>query len=221
MLDTLRKPLFLIATVLIFIVFLIEIGSGLVASFGSGTHGMGVPYLALLDGLLAFTIALIACSLLIPERVQGRIQGVATLIVSLIVIIVGIAKIFTAIGKLFLMIGLLLAPIFGTIIYLIIFARFPRGEAAASLSILMTLKLFFAGFLVFAHQRFLQNKGLVLLVLSSFIATIIIGFLHGFVPGFLVSITDSIAAIVVAIIAVIWAIVFLVGSIISMVKAIA
>jgi len=220
MIDTLRRPLFLIAVVLIVIVFLIELGSGLVASLGAGARGMGIPYLSLLDGLLAFTITLIACSLLIPERVQGRIQGVATLIVSLIVITLGIAQIFTALGKLFLMLGLLLAPIFGTIAYLIIFAGFPRGEAAFSLSLLMTLKLFFAGFLVFSHQRFLQNKGLVLLTLCSFIATIIVSFLHGFVPGFLVSITDTIAAIVVSIIAIVWAIVFLVGSIISMVKAI-
>jgi hypothetical protein len=221
MIDTLRRPLFLIAVALIAIVLLIELGSGLVASLGARARGMGIPYLALLDGLLVFTIGLIACSLLIPERVQGRLQGVATLIVSLIVITLGIAQIFTALGKLILMLGLLLAPIFGTIAYLIIFAGFPRGEAAFSLSLLMTLKLFFAGFLVFAHQRFLQNKGLVLLTLCSFIATIIVSFLHGFVPGFLVSITDAIAAIVVSIIAIIWAIVFLVGSIISMVKAIA
>jgi len=221
MFDTLRKPLFLIAVVLILIVLLIELGSAILAGLSAEAHGMGIPYLALLDGLLVFTIILMACSLLIPDRIQGRIQGIATLIVSLIVIIVGIAKIFTAIGKLFLMLGLLLAPIFGTIAYLIIFAGFPRGEAAVSLSLLMTLKLFFAGFLVFAHQRFLQNKGLVLIVLTSLIATIIIGFLHGFVPGFLVSITDAVAAIIVAIIAIIWAIVFLVGSIISMVKAIA
>jgi VanZ family protein len=221
MVDSLRKPLFLVAVGLIFIVLLIELGSGLVAGFGARASGIGIPYLALLDGLLAFTIGLIACSLLIPERAQGRIQGIATLIVSLIVIIVGIAQIFTAVGKLFLMLGLLLTPIFGVIAYLLIFAGFPRAEAAVSLSLLMTLKLFFAGFMVFAHQRFLQNKGLVLLTLSSFAATIIISFLHGFVPGFLASITDAIAGIVVAIIAVIWAIFFLVGSIISIVKAIA
>jgi hypothetical protein len=221
MIDSLRKPLFLVAVGLIFIVLLIELGSGLVASLGARASGIGIPYLALLDGLLAFTIGLMACSLLIPERAQGRIQGAATMIVSLIVIIVGIAKIFTAIGKLFLMLGLLLAPIFGTIAYFLIFASFPRGAAAVSLSLLMTLKLLFAGFLVFAHQRFLQNKGLVLLALSSFIATIIVSFLHGFAPGFLASITDAVAAIVVAIIAVIWAIVFLVGSVISMVKAVA
>ncbi|HEX5081683.1 MAG TPA: hypothetical protein VFY40_06545 [Blastocatellia bacterium] len=221
MIDSLRKPLFMIAVVLILIVLLIELGSGLVASLGAKPGGIGIPCLALLDGLLAFTVVLMACSLLIPERTQGRIQGVATLIVSLIVIIAGIANIFMAIGKLFLMLGLLLAPIFGTIAYFLIFAWFPQAEAAVSLSLLMTLKLFFAGFLVFAHQRFLQNKGLVLLTLSSFAANIVISFLHGFAPGFLMSITDAIAAIVVAIIAVIWAIVFLVGSIISMVKAIA
>src|SRR5215510_5366550 len=101
MLDTLRKPLFLIAVGLILIVLLIELGSALVASLGAGTHGMGIPYLALLDGLLVFTVLLMACSLLIPERVQGRIQGIATLVVSLLVIIAGIAKIFTAISKLF------------------------------------------------------------------------------------------------------------------------
>src|SRR5262249_8185385 len=198
MLDTLRKPLFLTAVVLILIVLLIELGSAIVASLSAGAHGMGIPYLALLDGLLVFTISLMACSLLIPERVQGRIQGVATLIVSLIVISAGIANIFAAIGKLFLMLGLLLAPIFGTIVYLLIFASFPHTEAAISLSLLTTLKLFFAGFLVFSHQRFLQNKGLVLLTLSSFIANIIISFLHGFVPGFLMNITDAVAAIVVA-----------------------
>lgn len=221
MIDSLRKPLFLIAVVLIFIVLLIELGSGMVASLGAKASGIGIPCLALLDGLLVFTVVLMACSLLIPERAQGRIQGVATLIVSLIVIGGGVANIFIAIGKLFLMLGLLLAPIFGTIAYFLIFAWFPRTEAAVSLSLLMTLKLFFAGFMVFAHQRFLQNKGLVLLTLSSLVANIVISFLHGFVPGFLMSITDAVAAIVVAIIAVIWAIVFLVGSIISIVKAIA
>lgn len=220
-LDTLRKPLFIIAVALIMIALLIELGSAMIAGLGAGKPGLGIPDLALLDGLLVFTMILMACSLFIPERVQGKIQGVATLIISVVVIILGIAKLFTAIGKLFLMLGLLLAPIFGTIAYLIIFAGFPHGTAAVSLSLLMTLKLFFAGFLIFAHPRFLQNKGLVLMVISSFIATILISYLHGFVPGFLVSITDAVAAIIVVIIAMIWAIVFLVGSIISMVKAIA
>jgi hypothetical protein len=220
MLDKLRKPLFLIAVALIFIVLLIEIGSGLVAFFEAGRPGMGIPYLVLLDVLLVFTIVLMAASLLIPERVQGRIQGIATLIVSIVVLLAAIIKVFPALFKLMLMLSLLLAPIFGTISYFAMYGHFDRASAAVTLSLLMTLKLSFAGFLVFAHQRFLENKGLVLMILTSLVANIIISFLHGFVPGFLVSITDAVAAIIIAILAIIWAIVFLIGSIISIVKAI-
>jgi hypothetical protein len=73
---------------------------------------------------------------------------------------------------------------------------------------------------VFAHQRFLQNKGLVLIIATSLIASIIVSFLHGLVPLFLVSITDAIAGIVVAIIAVIWGIFFLIGSIPAIIRAV-
>ena len=84
----------------------------------------------------------------------------------------------------------------------------------------MTLKFGFIVCLILAHQRFLQNKGLVLIVLTSLLANLIIGFLHNFVPGPLVSITDAIGAIIVGILAVIWAIVLLIFSIISIIKAI-
>jgi VanZ family protein len=84
----------------------------------------------------------------------------------------------------------------------------------------MGLKLGFVVCLLLAHQRFLQNKGLVLLVLTSLLANLIIGFLHNFVPLPLVSITDAIGAIVVAILAVIWALVLLIFAIISIIKAI-
>src|SRR4051794_28447583 len=57
--------------------------------------------------------------------------------------------------------------------------------------------------LVAAHQRFLEQKGLVLTILSS----VIISLLHGFVPRFLVAVTDTVAAIVVDILALIWALV--------------
>ena len=220
MLDTLRKSLFFVAFVLIVLTLLIELGSAIASGFKADVIGLGIPYLVLLDSMLVFTISLMACSLFIPERIQGRIQGILTLIISIVIILFSIVKVFVALGKLILMLSLLLSPIFGTIAYLAIFGDFERTSAAVTLSLLMTLKLFFAGFLVFAHQRFLQNKGLVLFILTSLIANVIISFLHGFVPGFLVSITDAIAAIVIAILAIIWAIVFLVGSIISIVKAI-
>jgi hypothetical protein len=73
---------------------------------------------------------------------------------------------------------------------------------------------------VLAHQRFLQNKGLVLIIATSFLANLIIAFLYGFVPGFLVSITDAVAAIVICILALVWGIVYLIGGAVSVVKVI-
>ena len=83
------------------------------------------------------------------------------------------------------------------------------------------LKLAFAACLILAHQRFIQNKGLVLIILTSLAANIIVSFLYGFVPVPLVSITDSIATIVVFVLVLVWAAFFLVGSIVSVVKAVA
>jgi hypothetical protein len=220
MLDTLRKPLFLIAAVLIIIAVLMEVGSAFGLTLNNEPPGLGIPYLALLDGLLAYTILLMAASLLIPERIQGRLQGVITLIVSLLVLLAAITRGFLALAKLIVMLQLLLSPIFGTLAYMVIFGTFAKGEAAIMLSAIMTMKLMFAGFLVFAHQRFVQNKGLVLLVLTSLLANVVISFLHGFVPSFLVSITDAVAAIVIVILAAVWAIVFLIGAIIAVVKAV-
>src|SRR5437016_894542 len=37
--------------------------------------GLAILYMAFLDGVLAFTAGLIGAALLIPERVQGRLQG--------------------------------------------------------------------------------------------------------------------------------------------------
>jgi hypothetical protein len=140
--------------------------------------------------------------------------------VSLLVLLTAIGLIFAAIALLFLMIGMLLAPIFGTIAYFILFGPFDRAGASATLSLTMLLKIGFAICLVLAQQRFLQNTGLVLLIATSLLASVIVSFLQGLVPGFLVSITDDIAAIVVAILAVIWAIIFLIGAIPAIIKAI-
>lgn len=227
MLDSLRKPLFFIAFALLLLTVLIELGStavlGVVPSAEVDpdlpTPGYGIPYLALLDWLVLYTISLMGASLVIPERVHGRIQGIVTLVVSLLTLIGAIAMLFLAITLLALMVSLLLAVPFGTAIYLGTYGHFDRAAAAGTLSVIMLLKLAFAGFLVFSHQRFLQNKGLVAIVLCSLLATVIVSFLHGFFPRFLVSITDDIAAIVVAILAAIWAIFFLFGSIPAVIKA--
>jgi hypothetical protein len=182
--------------------------------------GLGIPYMALVDGLLLFILGLMAASLIIPPRVQGRLQGLVSLIVTLLLILAGVVMVFVALNLLILMVGLLLSVPFGTLVYLAVFGFFDRAGAQITLSLTMLLKAAFAVCLVIAHQSFLTDKGLLLLVGASLVSNLVVGFLHGLVPGFLVSITDAVAAIVVAIIGIILAILALVGSIISIVKAI-
>lgn len=222
MLDKLRVPFFCAAIICLIIAFAVEIGS----QFYLGTDevnlpspGLGILYLALLDWLLLFAILLMAAALIIPDRIHGRIQGIITFIVALLTLLGAIVAIFTAFGLLMLMVSLLLAVPFGTALYFAGFANFNVGGAAATLTFIMTFKVAFVIFLVLAHQRFLQNKGLVLLIASSFIATILLGFLHAIAPPFLAYITDDIGALISAILAAIWALFFLLGSIPAVIKA--
>jgi hypothetical protein len=249
MVRTLRTPFFLVAVVALLLAFLMEIGSHFALGGGNpgkaamkqtagkelgknagdvdigsvepkdARPGLGIPYLAFLDGLLLLAVGLMGMSLIIPERITGRIQGFITLVVTFFVALGSFFAILFAIGLLLTMVGLFLAMPFGTLAYLAIWGFFDTGGAAATLGFVLLLKLVFAVLLVIAHQRFLENKGLVLLILTSLLANIIISFLQGFVPGILVSITDAIAAIIVGILALIWAIVLLIGSVISVVKA--
>lgn len=182
------------------------------------TPGMGIPYLALLDAMLLFTLVLMGASLIVPERVHGRVQGLATLIGSIVALITGFTLLMVAFGLLLTMVALFTAVPFGTIAYLAVWGFFNRGGASATLGLLMTLKLAAGVCLVLAHPRFLQNKGLVLLLLTSLLANAVVAFLHGLVPIILVSITDAIGAIVVAVLALIWAVVLLVGALVSIVK---
>lgn len=215
------KPLFIVAFVLIVLTTLLEAGSAAFLDHGGpdSPPGYGVPTLAMLDGLLSFTIGLMGLSLLLQQGIHAKIQGILTLVVSFLMLLASIVLIIIAFILLMVMVTLLLAPIFGTIAYFAAFADFDRTGSAALLSVAMLLKLGFAICLFLANPRFLQNKGLVLLVLTSLLAQVITSFLHGFPPGFLVSITDAIAGIVTGILTAVWSIVFLVGSIISVVKA--
>jgi len=226
--ESLRKPLFWGSLVAILLAVALEVGSmGLVSAVlpnapkAPPSKSWGIPYLALVDGLLLYVVLLTGLSLIVPERFQGRAQGVVTLVVSVLVILGGVVMIFAAIGFLLLLVALIAAVPFGTAIYLAAYSHFPTGSASAALSAVMTLKLVFAVLLVLSHQRFLQNKSLVLLTLTSFLASIIVSFLHGFVPTFLVSITDVVGALVCGILGVIWAIFFLIFSIPAVVKAVA
>jgi hypothetical protein len=181
--------------------------------------GLGIPYLALLDAILAFSLAMMVLALVAPEHLQSKLQSIVSVILSFFLALGSIVLIFVALAQLLLMIGLFFAIPFGTIAYLAVWGDFPKTAAAIILSLLMALKIGAAICLPIAHQRFLTDKGLILLILTSFLATIIISFLHGIVPFPLVSITDALAAIIVGILALIWAIVVLIGSIIALVMA--
>jgi hypothetical protein len=218
-----RKIPLIIALALIIICVLIEI-SALGFLRGSGTQGdppgLGIPYLALVDGILGYTLALLALALVLPQNLQAKLQGIVTVILAFFLALGSIVLIFTALAKLFLMVALFFAVPFGTAAYFAAgWGTFPRGAAAAILALLMLLKIVASICLPIAHQRFLTAKGLILLILTSFVATIIVAFLHGLVPLPAVSITDALAAIIVGILALIWAIVMLIGSIIAVVQA--
>jgi len=228
MLDSMRKSIFIVALVVIFLIVLVELGSmaalgvkvSAAATLGVSTTGKAIPALALLDGLVFYATLIIGIALLIPERVQSKVQGIVTLVFSFFLLLACIRVFFVDLALLFVMISLLMSPPFGTIAYMAIWGSFDTSGAQITLSLLMTLKIIFGVCLVLAQQRFLQNKGLVLIIITSLVANLIIAFLHGFVPGFLVSVTDNIAALIVCVLAAVWGIVYLVGGIISVIKVV-
>jgi hypothetical protein len=213
-LGELRKIPLIIALALIIVCVLLELSSAAFLRTGD-SPGLGIPYLALVDGILAYSLALMVLSLVLPMHLQAKLQGIVGVILMFFLALACIVLIFVALAQLLLMIGLFFAIPFGTIAYLAIWDSFPRTAAAVILSLLMLLKICATICLPIAHQRYLKDIGLILMVLTSFVATIVVSFLHGLVPGPLVSITDALAAIIVGIIALIWAIVVLIGSIIA------
>lgn len=241
--DTLRTPFFIIAIVAAVLVVGIELGSsfvlggssagpalltevndlGATPSDASGVDeppGRGIGYLALIDVIILYTVLLMGVGLLLPDQLHGRIQGVLTLIGSIVLIIVSFILAIIALVELLIMVALFFAAPFGTIAYLALWGFFPRSDAAVLLSLLMFLKIVFAVLLVLAQQRFLQNKGLVLIILTSLLCNVILAFLHDLVPIVLVSIVDNLAAVLFGVIAIIWGLILLIGSIPAVVKAI-
>jgi len=215
--DQARKPFLIVAIVLALLVVLVETASRLyIGSTATGpdlpTPGLGVPYLALVDGMLLFILIMhgLANLQLVPPRIFGMVQGPLTLVLMLLLLLGSIVLIFVAILLVTLMITLLLAVPFGTIAYFAAFAEFDLGAARGTLGVLMTLKVAVV-VCVFLSQRTLS--GLLMILLTSLLANVVVAFLHGLVPSFLVSILDGVAAIIVAILAAIWALVKLIGSI--------
>lgn len=181
--------------------------------------GLAIRYMAFLDGILLFTLGLMGLSLVIGERRHMRLQGILTLVFSLVIVIVCFFALLWAFAQLMLMLSLFLAVPFGTIAYMGLFGFFDRPGALAILSLALLLRVGFVVCLVLAQQRFLLVKRIVALVLTTFLGVVVIGFLHGLVPTFLVSITDAVAALVVGVLAILWALVLLISSIVPTIRA--
>jgi hypothetical protein len=128
MLDSMRKPIFIVALIVIFLTVLAEVGSmAIVGSPTAAATQLGlsatrwaIPALPLLDGLLLFATVIIAIALFVPDRVQSKVQGAVTVLFSLFLLLIAIRVFFVNLALLFVMIALLLAIPFGTIAYLIV-----------------------------------------------------------------------------------------------------
>jgi len=224
-----RKPFFVAALVIAAVIVLVEIGSVVIGAGSTEASsvsadlqapGIAIPYMAVVDGLLLYAVALLGAPLIIPAGLHGKIQGVLSLCVSLGALIGAVSMILGGVALLTLMITLLTAVPFGTIVYMAKYSNFNLDLAAVSLSTLMAAKLAFAACLIVAHERFLLHKSLVLLLLTSLLSNIIVAFMHGLPPSFLASITDAIAGIVVVTLGVLWALFLLLASLPSILKAV-
>ncbi len=131
------------------------------------TPGIAINYLAIMDGIIVYSVFWMLLGLVLPGRFTGSAQGIVTLIAAILALIGTVVLAFAAFVLLMLMITLLLAVPFGTIAYFAEWGHFATRAAAATLTLAMLLKILFCIFLVLAHQRFLQNKGLVILTAVS------------------------------------------------------
>lgn len=215
--ETLRKPLFYAAFIVLFLALLIELSTGI---FNFEVPGLGISSIALIDSMLVFVIAMMLLNILVSPALVGKISGISTLIFSLFILITSIMLLMYSLTELTAMLALLLAVPFGTAAYFSIFADFARVEAASVLSVLILLKVVFAILLIMSNPRFLENRGLVFLIFTALLVNILVTFLQGFPPDFLVSITDALAAIIVALIGLFWSLNLLLRSLPAILKVI-
>jgi hypothetical protein len=219
-----KLALFLLGCLTLLLALVVEVGLGSSLPSASGgladaaTPGIGIRYLATIDIALFYTLTLMALEFIAPRAILGRVQGVVTLILSIIGILAVIVLVILAITALMLMVSLLLAPPFGTLAYFAAWGTFPSGTARGTLALIMFLKIASVLLLIFASPAFLKNKGLVVLIAFSLLATFLNGFLIAFVPSFLASITDALSAIISGVLGAIWMLVMLIGAIFAVIR---
>ena len=95
--------------------------------------------MAFLDGLIFYATLIIGIALLIPERVQSKVQGIATLVFSFLLVMGCLVVVFADFELLLLMVSLLMSVPFVTAAYIIGWGQFDTDGARVALSLLMTL----------------------------------------------------------------------------------
>lgn len=181
--------------------------------------GLGGAYLALLDGILLYSVILMSIGHFRFKALTARVTSAVTLVLSVLGAIGTLLLIIAAFTLIMLMLGLLLAAPFGTIAYFAAYAQFPKNEAVAALSFVIVLKLFFLVMLALTHPGYLQNKGLVIMIGLSLFATWLTSLLIALPPSFLSSITDAVGALITAVIAFVVLILIFITSIVAVVKS--
>ena len=180
--------------------------------------GLGIPYLALTNGLLLVILALMVLPLVIGARWTPLVGGIVSFLGGLVAVMAGIIMAIVAIVAVTVMVSLFLAAPFGTLAYLAIFGFFDTSAAGAALALIMFFQLAAIVFLLVAQQSMLGNKRLVFFLLLAVLMTLLTMVLHSIVPIILVSITDAVAAVIIAIVGAVWGLLMLIGGIISLVK---
>ena len=223
--ELIRSPFLIIGVAVIFAAVLLEAGSTFVltspqADAAASAQGqLGIPSLWLVDVSLLWTVVLSALQLAVNKNLVARLQGVATLVLSIVIILVGLKVLIEAFVLLMIMLALV-SSVFGIIAYLALFGNFDTGAASTVLGTVTFFKLALLVLLVLSQQRTLQSKGLLILIGISLVCDLLLNFLHGLVPGILVSITDAVGAIIIAIVAIVYAIFQAVWAIVAIARAI-
>lgn len=215
------KLIFVLLAILAFLLaFLAELGLGFLLGPGNqgATPGIGIRMLALIDIALVWALGLMLAEMTLPTGRWIRVQGIVTLILSLIAVVFGVGLILATFSLLILMVSLLVAVPFGTAIYLAAWGSFPTGAAGAALALIMALKLAGTAFLVLASPAMLKNKGLMVLLLFTLGSTFITGFLIALVPGIVASIADAAGALISAILGTLWLVVVLIGAVLAVIR---
>jgi hypothetical protein len=182
--------------------------------------GLGIPYLAFVDGVLLYALAWRAASYSLKGTVQVKVQVVTTLVGGILFLIACVVALLAAFALLILMTSLVVAVPFGLAAYIGLWGGFPTGAAAATLAGLMGTKIVAVVLLLVADRSVIGHKMLVFCVLLSFVAAAVLSFLHGLVPRPFVAITDALGALVAVVLGIVLGLILVIGSLPALVKVV-